>query len=811
MNINQMRKVSTTMSIWSTGELMRARTFIMGLWLMLAVSVCYSQHRDNLSDLKGMNSYELWYTKPARNWNEALPMGNGRLGAMVYGGVPIDHVQFNEETLWTGQPQSYARDGASDHLDHIRKLLFDGKQIEAQEYAQEHFMSDPLVQMAYQPFGDLYLEFKDHDNYTDYKRSLNLNNALQKVSYQVNGITFTREYFVSKPAEVIVVHLKASKKGRLSFDFWLDAHHSQKSTSLGVAHQILEVKVDDGVTAYRNVPYKSVLFGEARIDVETDGVVVQGKGKLELKNATEATLYLTAATNYKRYDNITNNPSEIVTKVMEALEKKSYRELKEDHIKDYQALFNRFDLDFGKNEKVDLPTDERLAQFESGDPQFVALYVQFGRYLMLSSSREGTNPSNLQGIWNDQLIPAWDSKYTTNINAEMNYWLSEISNIPETHQPLFKLIEEVAESGRITAKKHYGVDSGWIVHHNTDIWRGTAPINHANHGIFQGGGGWLAHHLWEHYLYSQDIDFLRGRGYPLMKESASFYNQVLIEDPKTGWLVSSPSNSPETGGLVYGPAMDHQIIRSLFKATIKAASILNIDQEFSMELRNKLSKIAPDQIGKHGQLQEWVVDKDNINSKHRHVSHLWGVHPGKEINYDETKELMEAAKVSLRYRGDDGTGWSLAWKINFWARFLDGDHAFELIKLLFRPVTTNATTYGAGGGSYLNLFDAHPPFQIDGNFGAPAGILELLMQSHMDRIDILPALPKALPQGSVRGIRARGGFELTYEWNKNSLVRLEVKSLAGKLCKIRYKGKEVQLSLAKGDTLVLDGSLKQLN
>ena len=785
------------------------KVFKLSCCLVLIFSFGHAQQREGLSDGKEMNRYELWYNDPASNWNEALPIGNGRLGAMVYGGVSTDHVQFNEETLWTGIPQSYAKEGASDHLEHIRQLLFDGKQDEAHEYAQKNFMSDPLVQMAYQPFGDLYMDFKGHEGYTDYKRTLSLNEAIHKVSYKVQETQYNREYFVSKPNELIVVHLSTDKSGALSFDLWLDAAHSEKSVAVQDLSQRLTVKVSDGITAYRSVPYQSALFGEAKVKVDTDGTITENEGKLSVENATTATLYLTAATNYKRYDDVTNDPSNIVETVFDALGAKKYADLKKVHLKDYQQLFNRFDLGFGTTEKDSLPTDERLLQFQSGDPQFVALYVQYGRYLMLSSSREGTNPSNLQGIWNDQMIPAWDSKYTTNINAEMNYWLSEVTSIPETHEPMFKLIEEVAESGAITAKKHYNVDQGWIVHHNTDVWRGTAPINHANHGIFQGGGGWLSHHLWEHYLYSQDIEFLRKRAYPLMKGSAQFYNQVLIKDPSTGWLITSPSNSPETGGLVYGPSMDHQIIRSLFKATIQAASLLEIDSAFSAELAEKLPKIAPDQIGQHGQLQEWVEDKDDITSTHRHVSHLWGVHPGKEINYDDTPELMEAAKVSLGYRGDDGTGWSLAWKINFWARFLEGDHAYELIKMLFRPVTTNETTYGAGGGSYLNLFDAHPPFQIDGNFGAPAGILEMLIQSHMDRIDILPALPTALASGNIRGVKARGGFELAFEWKEGELTLLKIKSLAGKPCKLRYKGKEVELSISSGETVVLDGNLEQ--
>jgi alpha-L-fucosidase 2 len=461
-----------------------------------------------------------------------------------------------------------------------------------------------------------------------------------------------------------------------------------------------------------------------------------------------------------------------------------------------------------------LPTDERIEKFASSDdPSFVALYLQYGRYLLISSSRPGTRPANLQGIWNDLLAPPWGSKYTTNINAEMNYWPAELLNLSPLHEPLFTMIGELAEAGKKTAKLHYDAP-GWVLHHNTDLWRGTAPINASNHGIWVTGGAWLCHHLWEHYLFTQDKEFLKNKAYPIMKEAAIFFNSFLIKDPKTGWLISTPSNSPEQGGLVAGPTMDHQIIRDLFKNVIAASELLNVDDAFRKTLKDKYKKIAPNQIGKYGQLQEWMQDVDDTTNRHRHVSHLWGQYPGNEINWDETPELMKAARQSLIYRGDAATGWSLGWKINFWARFKDGDHAYKLIQMLLSPAGGSSggepSMGGTGAGSYPNLFDAHPPFQIDGNFGGAAGIGELLIQSHTKYIDILPALPSALPQGEVKGICARGGFVMDIKWKDNQLQQLTVTSKAGLPLLLRYNGKEINMKTTKNSIYKFDASLQQL-
>ncbi len=768
---------------------MRSLTIILIIVLFSACS--YHEETSNL---------KLWYEQPAEAWTDALPVGNGRLGAMVYGGVEKEYIQFNEETLWKGGPHDYAHKGAVNYLSEIRQLLFDGKQNEAHKLAMEKFMSTPLTQMEYQPFGDLYFEFPGHEDYSNYYRELDIEKAVCKTSYSVNDILYTREVIASYPKQVIAVHIEASKAKSLSFSVYMDASHEIKSLSTEGNTQILQVAVKDGE-----------LRGTAGIKVESDGTISNEKDKIVIKNARSATILLSASTNFISYKDISKDPLASMQNVLNASEGLSYKEIKENHIADYQSLFNRFSLDLGTNGRDSLPTDKRLEEFieSPDDPSLISLYTQFGRYLLISSSRPGTQPATLQGIWNKELDPAWGSKYTTNINAEMNYWPAELTNLSECNEPLFGLIEDCSETGKNVAKEHYGAD-GWILHHNTDLWRGTAPINHSNHGMWLGGSGWMSSHLWEHYLFTQDLIFLEKRAYPIMKSAATFYSQVLIEDPETGWLISTPSNSPEIGGMVAGPTMDHQIIRSLFKSCVEASEILGVDPEFRSQLKTLIPKIAPNQIGKYGQLQEWLQDVDDPEVKHRHVSHLWGVHPGKDITWESDPELMEAAKQSLLFRGDEGTGWSLSWKINFWARFLDGDHAYELIKLLFRPVSSTNTKYMGGGGSYANLFDAHPPFQIDGNFGAPAGIVEMLIQSHQSVIDILPALPSALPNGKISGVCARGGFELTFSWENGALTSLKVLSKAGKPCVLRYKGEIIELETMSGQSYILDEEIKSL-
>ena len=728
----------------------------------------------------------LRYDRPARNWNEALPVGNGRLGAMVFGGVARERIQFNEDTLWTGAPHDYAHPGAAAYLGRIRELLFAGKPREAEQLAMEHFMSVPLGQMAYQPFGDLAIDFPGHESYADYERSLDIGHALSAVKYKVGGTSFAREVFASHPDQIIVVRLTADRRKALAFRLGLDSPHETKSLRTDGREQTLTVAVKDGA-----------LRGVAVVRVETDGKIGGDPSSIAVDGASRATIYLAAATNFVSYQDVSGDPDSRVKTALDAIKGKTYERIRDDHVADYRSLYGRFDLDLGAGGREALPMDERLRAFdrEPDDPALLALYVQYGRYLLISSSRPGDQPANLQGTWNQDLDPAWGSKYTTNINAEMNYWPAEVTNLADCHEPFFRLVEECSETGRTTAKVHYGAD-GWVLHHNTDLWRGTAPINHSNHGMWLGGSGWVSRHLWEHYLFTRDKDFLRERAWPVMREAARFYAQVLVPDPKTGRLISSPSNSPEIGGMVAGPTMDHQIIRSLFGACVEASAILGVDRDFAAELAKLIPRIAPNRIGRLGQLQEWLEDVDDPKEHHRHVSHLWGVHPGADITWERSPAMMKAARQSLLFRGDEGTGWSLAWKINFWARFLDGDHAYELVKLLFRVKDGSAP--GGGGGSYINLFDAHPPFQIDGNFGGAAGLVELLVQSHQGFIDVLPALPKALPDGSLRGVCARGGFELDLAWKAGRLTSLSVLSKAGEPCKIKYQGEVREFPTEKG-------------
>ncbi len=745
-------------------------------------------------------SLKLWYNKPAQKWTDALPIGNGRLGAMIYGGVEKERVQFNEETLWAGAPTDYARKGASQYLAQIRQLIFDGKQKEAEDLAMNEFMGDPLRQKAYQAFGDLILTFPGQSGFSDYYRELDLQKAVCRVCYRAGGVKYTREYLSSNPDQVIAIRLSADQAKALNFSLSFETLHPLHAVVAGEHSLTLKVQVTDGA-----------LRGVASLKVISDGAVNSADSLVSVSGASSATIYLAAATNFINYHDVSGDPEQKVKQTFDKIGQRSFKQVFESHTADYQTLFNRFSINFTSNDRVNLPTNERIIAFSKNpdDPQLLALYVQYGRYLLISSSRPGTQPANLQGIWNDQLKPAWESKWTVNINAEMNYWPAEVTNLSECQEPLYDLIKDCSETGAEVAREHYNCD-GWVLHHNTDIWRGAAPINHSNHGIWVSGGAWLSRHLWEHYLFTQDKAFLARKAYPLMRGAALFFTEFLVKDPKTGWLISVPSNSPEHGGLVAGPAMDHQIIRALFRSCIEASEILNTDREFADKLREMLPQIAPDQIGKHGQLQEWMEDLDDPNDTHRHVSHLWGVHPGNEISWEQTPDLMKAARQSLVFRGDDGTGWSLAWKINFWARFRDGNHAYNMFKLLFRPVQIDDVPYSGGGGSYANLFDAHPPFQIDGNFGAPAGIIEMLVQSHLGNIVILPALPDALPCGTISGVCARGGFELSFSWKEGKLQKLSVLSKAGKSCKIVYGAKAIEFETKKGKTYSFNADLKKL-
>ena len=529
---------------------------------------------------------------------------------------------------------------------------------------------------------------------------------------------------------------------------------------------------------------------------------------LIIQKADEATLYLVAATNFKNYKDVSGDPDAVCKQRLQNIKTKTYAQILKAHVADYQHYFNKFSVDLGSGKNESLPTDERIRQYNpTDDPGLLSLYMQYARYLLISSSRPNSAlPANLQGIWNDQITPPWGSKFTTNINLEMNYWPSEELNLTELNKPLFNMISNLSQAGRATAKTHYNAP-GWVLHHNTDIWLGTAPINASNHGIWHSGGAWLCHHLWEHYLFTQDKAFLQ-KAYPEMKGAAEFFVSTLVKDPKTGYLISTPSNSPEHGGLVAGPTMDRQIIRDLFKNCIAAAKALHTDEAFAKLLEEKYMQIAPNQIGKYGQLQEWMEDKDDTTDTHRHVSHLWGVFPGTDITWDNSPDMMHAAEKSFQYRGDDGTGWSLAWKVNLMARFKHGDHAMLLVNKLL-SVAENGSAKERGG-VYHNMFDAHPPFQIDGNFGGAAGIAEMLVQSQQGYIDLLPALPTALPNGKLKGICARGGFVLDLVWKEGKLQSVDVLSKTCNTCTIKYGGITQIIKTTKGKVYRLNGNLKAI-
>lgn len=777
--------------IWKPALLSRGlKSAFLLVALLFFVAVGNSRAAEN-------NALKLWYLQPAAKWTEALPIGNGRMGAMVFGRTVDERIQFNEDTLWRGGPHDYVRAGAGDQLVELRRLLMDGQTAEAQKLAKEKFLSDPVRQMPYQPFGDLHLRFAGHDDPRDYRRELDLDSAIATTSYRIGEVSFRREAFASYPDQVIVIHLSADHFERLSFTLEMASPHTNSQT---------RALAGNTLSLTGQLPTNGLRF-ESRVKVVISGGTIKTNGNsISVQNANSATLYLTAATSFKNFQDVTADPARRCAAVLKKISPRTFEDIRADHLADYRKLFRRMDLDLGANERADSTTDQRLREVKSSglesDPALAALHFQYGRYLLIASSRPGSQPANLQGVWNEELNPPWESKWTLNINCEMNYWLSELCNLSECGEPLFDLIDDLAISGARTAKEQYDC-RGWVAHHNTDLWRGTAPINNID-GIWPTGGAWLCQHLWEHYQFTGDKKFL-AHAYPALKQASLFFVDYLIKDPKTGWLVSGPSYSPEQGSLCIGPTMDHQIIRALMGYTIHAAKVLNTDKKFAAELERVRSQIAPNQIGKHGQLQEWLEDVDVPNNNHRHMSPLFALFPGEEIT-PATPKLFDAAKVLLKWRGDGSTGWSYAWRMPLWARAGDGDFAFRQFEGLIQKRTLP------------NLFDLCGPFQIDGNLGAPAGIAEMLLQSHQVEnagteselriVDLLPALPKAWPNGSVKGLCARGGFEVDLIWKNGVLEHATLRSKLGQPCLLRSGDRTLKCATKKGGEYVFDYQLK---
>jgi alpha-L-fucosidase 2 len=753
------------------------------------------------------NNLKLWYDNPATDWmTEALPIGNGYMGAMFFGGVEKEQIQFSEGSLWSGGPGSNpdynfgTRQGAWKYLPKVRELLDAGKLDEAHQLANQELKGVIHPKKggasfgdygAQQTMGDLFISVNHTGGPKNYKRELDITNSEGRVFYEIDGVKYKRTFFGSYPAKAMVYRFESSAKTNYSVEY--NTPHKKVNESFSNSIYSFHGEVEDNGMQF-----------ETCLKIDTDGRVIFEKGELQISDAKYLTIYHVAATDYtmeypkyKGFDFIAYNRNHL-----SKLEGKSYEEIRKEHQKDYQDLFARVELNLGENHRDSVPTNQRLMEYAEGvvDPGLEQLYFQYSRYMMISASRPGTMPLHLQGKWNNSTDPPWAADYHMNINQQMLYWPAEITNLDECHLPLFAYMQSLVEPGKVTAKEFFN-SRGWTVNTMNNPFGYTSPGWGLPWGFFPGGAAWLCQHVWEHYDFTQDKVFLKETGYPLMKEAALFWMDYLTED-ENGFLVSSPSYSPEHGGISRGASMDHQMAWDILNNCIAACEVLGIDEEFKTEAKIKRDKILKQTIGSWGQLQEWKEDVDDPENKHRHVSHLFALHPGKQITVEATPELAEAAKVSLNARGDDGTGWSLAWKVNFWARLKDGDRAHKLLKRLLRPTGNIGTNMSDGGGSYPNLLCAHPPFQLDGNMGGCAGIAEMLLQSHTGTIELLPALPSEWPSGEVKGLKARGGFEVDIKWEEGKLVSAKIHSENGGQTKVKYADTEKSHSLKPRENFV---------
>jgi len=750
--------------------------------------------------LPAQNRNELWYEKPASVWTEALPLGNGKLGAMVYGVPAVEQIQLNEETLWAGSPNNNANPEALEHLEEIRQLIFEGRTLEAQTLCTKYVKAPTNSGMPYQTFGNLRLIFAGHEWYTNYRRSLDLDSARVLVDYDVPvqiGVTesqncyhYRREVFCPLGDSVVVIRLSTDNPDGLTFTALLETPHQD---CLWVSEGD-EATVTGLTGSHEKLKNKVRFQGRLRIEAK-GGHKMSMDGSIVVHNASEAVIYVAIASNFVNYKDISADHIARTRRQIDQAVQKGFNGMWYSHIKRYLEQADRNTLWLGPDLYANQPTDLRLRNFQkTHDKHLVALYYRFGRYLLISCSQPGGQPANLQGIWNDKMLPSWDSKYTVNINTEMNYWPAEVCNLSELNEPLFSLIDDVSKTGRDAARIMYGTKQpdSWVLHHNTDIWRVTGAIDNAPSGMWMSGGAWLTQHLWQHYLYTGNVQFLDSI-YPIMKGCAQFFDETLIEEPEHHWLVVSPSNSPENvpGGFKattsYGCSMDNQLLRDLFSNVIASSKILGRDADYAKHLEDIRARLAPNQIGNWGQLQEWIKDWDDSLNLHRHISHLYALFPSSQISPRRSPELTSAARVSLTHRGDISTGWAMGWRVCFWARLLDGNHAYRLLENQLTLVSEVAPQgKKPKGGTYPNLFDSHPPFQIDGNFGCTAGIAEMLMQSYDGAIDLLPALPDYWKsEGRIQGLVARGGFVLDMEWKEGKITRLAVMSRIGGNCRLR--------------------------